>query len=90
METEAQLKALDGTTGTENIFVWGNAYLNQYEVKEMREQLASNPRLLARFNREIIPVVHTWTYKFGYSRFGNMPAVYRTNETYTEAPHVQA
>jgi hypothetical protein len=90
METEAQLKALDGTTGTENLFLIDNGYLSISDVEDYRERLAATPRKLAQFNKALKPIVHTWTYKFGYSRFGNLPAVYRTNETYTDAPHVQA
>jgi hypothetical protein len=90
METEAQLKAMDGTTGAEYLFLFGDGYLSKSDVEEMRERLAATPRKLAQFNKALKPIVHTWTYEFGYTHYDNTPTVWRINNKYEEAPHVQS
>jgi hypothetical protein len=82
METETELKALDGKTGTEKMFFlpFCNEIANAETVAEYRTRVSA--RNLKKFDAAIVPVTLSWVWSFGYRRDGTA-VVYRTREVTT-------
>lgn len=77
---------IDGTTGSEAKYMIGNEVLEPYQVDERREWLAPYPRKLAQFNKALVAITETWTWRKQSSRFD--PSGYafvRDNVKYIDA-----
>ena len=82
METETELKNLDGKTGTEKKFFHPgfNHIFEPYELDDFRATLS--PRNLKKFDAAIVPVTLSWVWEFG-RRSDGTPLLYRTREVTT-------
>lgn len=82
METEIELKNLDGKTGTEKAFFlpFANEIASAETIAEYRTRVS--PRNLKKFDAAIVSVTLSWIWEFGRRRDGT-PIVYRTREVTT-------
>ena len=85
METLAELKAMDGTQGSEILYLatLENTYYRTWEVEDIRTSLVDHPKMLKKFNNSLVKTINTWIWEFKIDRFGN-PICYRINEKYTQ------
>ena len=82
METTAELKAMNGKAGNEELVFCENAYYSQSQWdSEMKELESVHPKTAKKLRKQAVIHVHTWTWEFGYTRQG-VAALYRTNERY--------
>lgn len=86
METTEQLKAMDGTQGSEEFLMVGNNLMTreQYEAETEYVIKRQYKRWPKWWPKEYKPTHReVWTWKFGYDRSGNATC-YRMNSTLEE------